>query len=167
MPTHPEEIRLGQLNLRFLIDGPASGSSLTMFEFEVAPGAKVPIAHSHDAYDETIYGLEGTLTLTLLTPAGTPQTTEITPGHSLFIPRGVPHRFDNLHPDPSRSLAVITPGILGAVFFREMADTLSSAMAAGTPPDPAALGQIMRRHGLTPTPQLAAPPIPALPTLAP
>jgi len=58
MPT-PEELRLGQINLRFHIDGPASGSSLTMFEFEVAPGAKVPVAHSHDAYDETIYGLEG------------------------------------------------------------------------------------------------------------
>ena len=157
MLTQPEEIHLGQLNLRFLIDGPASGSSLTMFEFEVAPGAKVPVAHSHDAYDETIYGLEGTLTLSLLSPGGTPEQHQITPGTSLFIPRGTPHRFDNLHPAPSRSLAVITPGILGAVFFREMAATLSSAIEAGTPPDPAALGQIMRRHGLTPTPHLTAP----------
>ncbi len=30
-----------------------------------APGGKVPIAHSHDAYEETLYGLEGILTLTV------------------------------------------------------------------------------------------------------
>ena len=36
-----------------------------MFEFDVAAGAKVPIAHSHDAYEETIYGLEGVLTFTV------------------------------------------------------------------------------------------------------
>lgn len=157
----PEELRLGQINLRFHIDGPATGSSLTMFEFEVAPGAKVPVAHSHDAYDETIYGLEGTLTLTLVSPDGTPQLHYLTPGTSLFIPRGVPHRFDNLHPAPSRSLAVITPGILGAQFFREVAAVMRSAMEAQAPPDPAAIGGIMRSHGLTPAPQLEAPPAPA------
>ncbi len=162
MPTGtPEEIRLGQINLRFLIDGPASGSSLTMFEFEVAPGAKVPAAHSHDAYDETIYGLEGTLTLTWLSPDGTLQTTELTPGALLFCPRGVVHRFDNLHPTPSRTLAVITPGILGAEYFREVASLMPSAMETKTPPDPAVIGQIMRRHGLTPAPHLAAPALPA------
>jgi len=47
--------------------------------------------------------------------------------------------------------------ILGAAFFYEMAAVIKSAMEAGTPPDPAVLGQIMRRHGLTPTPQLAEP----------
>lgn len=160
MPT-PEELRLGQVNLRFHIDGPATGSSLTMFEFEVAPGAKVPVAHSHDAYDETIYGLEGTLTFTLLSTDGSAQHHRIDPGTSLFIPRGVPHRFDNLHPTPTRSLAVITPGILGAQFFREMAAAMRSAMEAQMSPDLAVLGKIMRSHGLTPAPQLEAPPGPA------
>ena len=153
----PEELRLGQINLRFLIDGPATGSSLTMFEFEVVTGARVPIAHSHDAYDETIYGLDGTLTLTLLSADGTPEIHQITPGTSLFIPRGVPHRFDNLHAANARALAVITPGILGAQFFREMAGVIRSAMEANTPPDPAVLGKIMLSHGLTPTSQLVSP----------
>ena len=158
MPTGtPEELRLGQINLRFHIDGPASGSSLTMFEFEVAPGAKVPAAHSHDAYDETIYGLEGTLTLTWLSPDGTLQTTELTPGASLFCPRGVVHRFDNLHSTPSRSLAVVTPGILSTQYFHEVAAVMKISMETQTPPDLTAIGQIMRRHGLTPAPHLTAP----------
>jgi quercetin dioxygenase-like cupin family protein len=157
MSDTPEQLHLGQVSLRFLIDGPASGSSLTMFEFEVAPGAKVPVAHSHDAYDETIYGLQGTLTLTLLSTDGTPQFHHLNPSDSLFIPRGTPHRFDNLHPTASRSLAVITPGILGAQFFREIAAAIRSAMEAQAPPDPTVLGQIMLRHGLTPTPQLVPP----------
>ena len=30
-----------------------------MFEFDVPAGARVLIAHSHDGYEETIYGLAG------------------------------------------------------------------------------------------------------------
>ena len=51
----PEEIRIGGLAIRFLIEGHASGGSVAVFEFDVAAGAKVPAAHSHDAYEETIY----------------------------------------------------------------------------------------------------------------
>lgn len=146
MPTlPPEELRLGQLTLRFFIDGPASGSSLTMFEFEVPPGAKVPIAHSHDAYDETVYGVEGTLTMTLNGEAH-----EITPGTALFIPRGAVHRFDNFHDSTARTLAVITPGILGSSFFREVGAIMKAS--AGGPPDMAKVAQTMLRHGLTPVP---------------
>jgi quercetin dioxygenase-like cupin family protein len=135
-----EEVRIGQLLLRFFIDGPASDASLTMFEVSVPPGAKVPQAHSHDAFDETIYGLEGLLTMTL-----NGQAIELGPGETLFIPRGAIHRFDNLHAATARMLAVITPGILGASFFREL-----GALASGGPPDPAAVGAVLLRHGLTP-----------------
>jgi hypothetical protein len=49
-----EEIRIGQLAIRFLIEGKDSGGSVAIFELDVPAGAKVPIAHSHDAYEETI-----------------------------------------------------------------------------------------------------------------
>jgi hypothetical protein len=62
------------------------------FEFDVPAGAKVPIPHSHDAYEGTLYGLEGVLTRTI------------------------------------------------------------DDEAAGGPPDPAAIGAVMRRHGPTPAP---------------
>jgi quercetin dioxygenase-like cupin family protein len=147
MPTIPEEIRIGGLAIRFLVDGTASGGSVAIFELDVEPAARVPIAHSHDAYEETIYGLEGTLTLTL---SGEPR--QIGPGDAVLIPRGAVHRFDNLHPTRARTLCVVSPGILGPAYFREIADLLRTAAQAGTPPNPAAIGEIMRRHGLTPAP---------------
>jgi len=42
----------------------------------------VPIAHSHDAYEETIYGIEGVITFTL-----EGRKIEIGPGDALCIPR--------------------------------------------------------------------------------
>jgi quercetin dioxygenase-like cupin family protein len=138
-----EEVRIGQLALRFLIDGPASGASVTIFEMNVPPGAKVPVAHSHDAFDETIYGLEGVLTMTL-----NGQSIEVGPGKALFIPRGALHRFDNPLAATARVLAVITPGILGSSYFREIADLAKAA--AGGPLDPAAIAAVMLRYGLTP-----------------
>ena len=60
-----EEIRVGALAIRFLVDGQASGGTVAVFEFDVPAGAKLPVAHSHDAYEETVYGLRGTLTWTI------------------------------------------------------------------------------------------------------
>jgi quercetin dioxygenase-like cupin family protein len=122
-----EEIRLGGLAIRFLVEGAASGGSVAMFEFDVAPGAKVPAAHSHDGYEETIYGLGGVPTMTVEGCA-----TEVGRGNALCIPRGAVHRFDNLHAEEARALAVVTPGLLGPDFFREVGAVLRAA--AGGPP---------------------------------
>ena len=85
-----EEIRIGQLAIRFRLEGQESEGSVAVFEFDVPAGARVPAAHSHDAYDETIYGLEGVLSWTL---EGT--KTDVGAGDVLCIRRGVVHRFDN------------------------------------------------------------------------
>ncbi len=140
-----EEIRIGQLAIRYLLEGRESNGALAMFEFEVGAGAKVPIAHSHDGYEETCYGLEGVLTFTI-----EGQRHEIGRGDVLCIPRGAVHRFDNFSGAPSKALAVITPGILSPEFFREVAAVLKAA--AGGPPDQAAIAAVMKRHGLTPAP---------------
>ena len=145
LTDRPEEIRIGGLAIRFLIEGHASGGSVAVFEFDVAAGAKVPAAHSHDAYEETIYGLAGVLTWTV-----DGQHSEIGPGEALCIPRGAVHRFDNVHSTDSKMLAIVTPGILGPDYFREMAAVIKTA--AGGPPDPTAIAAVMRRHGLTPAP---------------
>jgi quercetin dioxygenase-like cupin family protein len=140
--TH-EEIRVGEMVIRFLLEGEECGGSVAVFEFEVPVGAKVAAAHSHDGYDETIYGLDGILTWTL---EGVP--VDVGRGDALFIPRGTVHHFDNTHDADAKALAIVTPGILGPDFFREVAVVLDAS--AGGPPDVVALGEIMRRHGLTP-----------------
>ena len=137
-----EEIEVGSLAIRFLVEGEESGGSVAVFEFDVPAGAKVAAGHSHDGYEETIYGLEGVLAWTV---AGVP--TDVGPGEALCIPRGVVHQFDNTHDIDAKALAVVTPGILGPDYFREVAAILDAA--AGGPPDFAALGEVMRRHGLT------------------
>ena len=138
-----EKIRIGGIDVRFLIEGEQTNGALAMFEFGVAAGTKVPAPHSHDAFDETIYGLEGVLTWTLDGEAH-----HVGPGEVLAIPRGVVHGFDNTGETDARALGVVTPGILGPAYFREIAEIL--AQAAGGPPDIPALAEVMRRHGLTP-----------------
>src|SRR5262245_48935005 len=142
--TH-EEIRVGELTIRFLVEGEQSSGSVAVFEFDVPAGSRVAAAHSHDGYEETIYGLEGALTWTL---EGT--MIEVGPGEALCIPRGAVHQFDNTGEVDAKALAIVTPGILGPDYFREVGAILDAA--AGGPPDLAAIGEVMRRHGLTPAP---------------
>ena len=137
----PETIRVGPLELSFLQSKQDTGGSLDMFEMLCPPGARMPVPHYHRDWDETILGLSGVVTFTL---DGVP--TDIGPGHSLFIRRGVVHGFDNRGSDPARCLCVLTPGVLGPEYFRET----GAELAAGSPPDPMKMREIMQRHGLIP-----------------
>jgi len=112
-----------------------------MFEFRVPANARVPVPHSHDAFDETVYGLDGITTWVLdgrQAPVG--------PGDVLFIPRGHVHHFANLEAQDARELSVITPGLLGPDYFREIAAVVN----VSGPPNVERIMEIMRRHGLRP-----------------
>src|SRR3984893_15916985 len=86
-----ETIRLGRLAVRFLITGEPGTGSVAVFELSVPSSQRLAApAHSHDHYEETIYGLEGVSTWTI---DGTP--IDVGPGQALCIPRGAIHRFDN------------------------------------------------------------------------
>jgi quercetin dioxygenase-like cupin family protein len=139
-----EVVRLGPLRLHFLITGDNSFGSIAVFELTVAGGARLMApAHSHNHYEETIYGLGGVLTWTV---DGKP--IDVCPGQALCIPRGAVHRFDNVGDRDAKVLCVITPAAIGPQYFRECAGVL--AAAAGGPPDQAKMIEIMRRYGLTP-----------------
>ncbi len=137
-----EVIRMGALEIRFLRSGHDTGGALDMFELVVPPGARVPAAHHHESWEETVYGLEGEMSWII---AGEETTTG--PGGHAFIPRGVVHQFVNRGATTARALSVLTPGVLGPGYFRELAALINAGQ-----PDPAALGAIMRRHGLIPAP---------------
>ena len=141
-----ETIHLGPLAVRFLITGEHASGSVAVFELSV-PGAQclAAPAHSHDHYEETIYGLEGVLTWTV-----DGQPIDVGPAQTLCIPRGAIHRFDNNGSQNVKALCVITPAAIGPQYFRESAEVINAA--AGGPPDRAKMMEIMRRHGLTPAP---------------
>ena len=146
MKAPKEIIRLGGLEIRFLLDGDDTAGRLCMFEFVVPPGAKVPAPHYHDAVDEALYGLEGTLRFTV-----GDQTHAVGPGDRCFVPRGVVHGFANPGPEPTRTLAVLTPATIGPAFFRDMASLLNAG-----PPDPVKVAETMKRHGLIVAPAKAS-----------
>lgn len=141
-----ETIHLGPLAVRFLVTGEDASGSVALFELTV-PGAQrlAAPAHSHDHYEETVYGIEGVLSWTV---DGT--RIDVGPGQALCIPRGAVHRFDNHGSHDVKALCAITPAAIGPQFFRESAAVINAA--AGGPPDRVRMADIMRRHGLTPAP---------------
>ena len=144
--TSDETIRLGPLAVRFLVTGEHSTGSVAAFEL-VVPAAQhlAAPAHSHNHYEETVYGIAGVLTWTV---DGT--RIDVGPGQALCIPRGAIHRFDNNGSQDVKALCLVTPAALGPQYFREAAEVINAT--AGGPPDRAKMAEIMRRHGLTPTP---------------
>lgn len=138
-----ELIRMGGLELRFLQEGSGTGGGLDLFEMQVAPQARMPVPHYHESWDETVFGLEGAVTFRV-----EGRDRMVGPGESLFIRRGQVHGFRNDGPGPACCLCILTPGVLGPGYFREIAGLL-----AATPPEPAALKAVMLRHGLVPVPE--------------
>jgi uncharacterized cupin superfamily protein len=105
----------------------------------------MPAAHSHDGFEETIYGLEGVSTWMI-----DGATIEIGPADAVCVSRGQIHSFDNRGSVDAKFLAIATPGVFGSAYFREIGEVL--AASSGGPPDLAAIAEVMRRHGLTPAP---------------
>jgi quercetin dioxygenase-like cupin family protein len=134
-------VRIGGLELRFVVDDNTSGGSAVAFEMTVPEKARVPAAHHHVDVDEVVFGLEGTLTMTV-----NGKTHELKAGDGIFVPRGAVHQFQNLHAGQARVLAMMTPGKIGKKYFEELAEVVN----AGGPPDLAKVRQIMLRHGLVP-----------------
>ncbi len=141
--TNPAEeiVRIGPITMRFLVTAAESNGSVACAELTVAAGARLMApSHSHDHYEETIYGLEGVLTWTV---DGKP--IDVAPGQMLCIPRGAVHRFDNHRDQDAKCMCTITPAAIGPEYFREVA-----ALVAGGPPNPAQMVEVMLRYGLTP-----------------
>jgi quercetin dioxygenase-like cupin family protein len=138
-----EAIQIGGLTVRFHVDADRSGGSVSVFEAGVPANARMPAPHSHDSFDETVFGLDGAIAFTI---GGV--SSELRPGESLFIPRGVIHGFANEGEADARMLCVISPGLMGSAYFKDV----GAVLAGGGPPDIEKIHEVMRRHGLTPAP---------------
>jgi len=144
MTPAKEVIHAGPVQIRYLLESADTGGALVAFEAMIPTTARVPVLHSHDDFDETLYGLTGTVTWTLdgrQVPVG--------PGQVLFIPRGHVHGFMNLETEDARQLSVVTPGLLSPEYFRQIGDVLN----VGGPPNVERVIEVMLRHGLRPVAQ--------------
>ncbi len=137
----PEEqrIRVGDLEMRFFVDGTHTDGHMSMAEMIVPPGAKVPPPHFHVGVDETALVLEGTFHYRI---DGTLH--EMRAGDRRFSPRGLTHAFSNPSDAPARVLLTFAPALIGPAYFREIGDLL----AAGGPPDFTKVRAVMEKHGL-------------------
>jgi quercetin dioxygenase-like cupin family protein len=142
-----DPIDLGPITITFSVDAEMSNGSATVSRCDVAAGAGIPVAHSHDAFEETIYGLEGVTTFTV-----DGEEIEVGPGDTLCIKRGQVHKFMAGDADAS-FLGIATPGVFSPDYFFEIAEVIANSDG---PPDPQAMAAVMLRHGLTPVPESVA-----------
>jgi quercetin dioxygenase-like cupin family protein len=140
-----ETILVGALGVSFLVEAGDSNGSVSVFECFVPADSTMPAPHSRDAFEETVYGLEG---LTTWIVDGRPL--DLSPGEALCIHRGIVHGFENRGTQDAKFLAVASPGVMSRAYFREINDVL--AAGPGAPPDRAKIAEVMLRHGLTPAP---------------
>jgi quercetin dioxygenase-like cupin family protein len=147
--TSNDTITVGAFGVRFLVEGADSNASASVFECYVPASSVMAAPHSHDGFEETIYGLEGTTRWTI-----DGESVDVGPGEAVCVRRGQVHGFQNQGDVDATFLAIATPGVFGPAYFREIGEVL--AANAGGPPDLAAIGEVMRRHGLTPVPPSAA-----------
>jgi quercetin dioxygenase-like cupin family protein len=97
--------------LTFVARAEQTGGAMTAFETTAAPGQGPPL-HSHVREDEVIYVVQGRLRVRL------GETTHEAPaGSFVFLPRGVPHTWQNASDDTARFLVVFTPAAPGMERF--------------------------------------------------
>ena len=60
-----ETITVGALGVRFLVESDDSNGTASVFECYVPANSRMPAPHSHDGFEETIYGLEGITSWTI------------------------------------------------------------------------------------------------------
>jgi mannose-6-phosphate isomerase-like protein (cupin superfamily) len=126
------------------VGGAQSGGALTVLETVVAPG-EGPAHHVHEGEDEGWYALEGDLRFRLgddILPAPA--------GSFVFVPRRVPHCFQNVGEGPARVLVTFTPSGMERFFerFAELVihgDGAESFRAAGAETGMEVLGPPLAR----------------------
>jgi quercetin dioxygenase-like cupin family protein len=137
-------IRVGEMSVTFLKTRHETEGAFDLFELTIPPFGRIPLPHIHRKYDETIFGVDGTMTWTLRD-----QPTEVRPGTTLFIPRGTPHFYANRTHTTARILCLQTPGVMGPEYYLEIA----ALYRANRHPDLAGIGAVMSRYGVVPIAQ--------------
>jgi quercetin dioxygenase-like cupin family protein len=90
--------------LIFKATAPQTNGAVGVIEQVAPPGGGTPL-HIHSREDESLYVLEGRLTVLI-----DGKESVVGPGSYVFLPRGIAHAWCNERPEPARFIAVFTPG---------------------------------------------------------
>jgi quercetin dioxygenase-like cupin family protein len=108
----------------FKATGEDSAGTLTTFESVIAAGNGPPL-HTHAREDEVLYVLEGEFRFQLRE-----EIHEAPVGSLMYVPRGVPHCFQNSGETPGRLLIFFTPAGMEHFFGQTGGDPELFAKAA-------------------------------------
>jgi len=104
MTTPRRIIEAPGMRIQFLIEGHETNDSISIFRCDFEAGARGPMPHSHDRFDNTVYGVSGTVTEVV---DEVPH--RLGPGDVLHVPRGVVHR--TVIKEAATVLAISTPAL--------------------------------------------------------
>jgi mannose-6-phosphate isomerase-like protein (cupin superfamily) len=90
LPGVAEVLSLGPSHVKVFLGGMDTGGRAVLVEEHLPPGPGSPPRHVHLRMDHTFFVTSGTVCFT----AGS-ESVEVGPGGAVFIPRGVPHTFEN------------------------------------------------------------------------
>ena len=164
--VHPGEGRLlsgGSVEATIKVAG-GRGVTATTFEVTIAPGFDVG-AHYHTHREELFFVVEGTLDMMAFEPAERPeadwrswvaadQSTFVRgkPGTLMHVPPGVPHAIANHSDSPVTVLFQSAPE-----GHEEFMEELLTLLRESSTPDPAAISDLRRRHGIVQLTDLSTP----------
>ena len=144
-PDDGETVTIGTTQVRILEDGSTTAHRLGIGEITIAPHTDGPPQHRHGRHDEGFYVVSGRVTFTVGTT-----THEAPAGTLVMVPPGAPHTFANLTDEPAVMLNTFTPDLY-VQYFRDLRDMI----AAGRPPTPEAITDVMRAYATEPATDFA------------
>ena len=141
-PTGGDEVFLGSIGVRFLIDGAEAGERFAFVEHPMSPRALAAPLHRHSREDEYSFVLEGRMGALL-----GDEVVEAGPGDLVFKPRNQWHTFWNAGDEPCRILEIISPAGFEQ-YFREL-----TAMGGPLKASPEQFAQLVERYGFESRPE--------------
>jgi quercetin dioxygenase-like cupin family protein len=145
LPTQGRSYRARGFLCTFKLLASDTNGAFTLSEASNAPNTSVP-PHIQHLEDEAFIVLEGSYTFQL-----GDQTLQCGPGEVVYVPRGVPHAFENNGTELARMLILQAPGGIHEQYFAEAwepIEDLSHLPPEGGPPDFGKIQAAAQRHGI-------------------
>lgn len=133
-------ITVGNSTLFLKLSSEASSGVLSITEYELGPRFPGPPPHKHKVFEHAWYVLEGSLTVQV-----NDETSVVTKGGFLFIPKTTAHAFSNQTDAVVKVLVVDTPG-----GFEKYYDDLQDAFGDGKAIDQEVMRSIQLKYDTYP-----------------